>query len=372
MMEKTNKNYMDILLFFTAILLMGIGISMIYSASAHYTDSSYYVKHQSVYVLLGIITILITSRIKLSLLYEHAGKIILLTIILLFIVFLPWVNRPGLTNRWIELGLFNIQPSEIAKITVIIYLSALISKKEDKLHSLTQGFLPPLMVVGLITALIVLEPDFSTGILVIISAMILFFIGGVPVRFLALLISTLIPLFIVIILVTPFRLGRMMAWLNPEEYKDNYGYHMTKFQEAFANGGFLGVGIGNGEEKAFVPEANTDSIFAVYGEELGLLGCLVILILFMLLIYRGYAIAFRCEQTFHKLLAYGITTLLFIQMIINLAVATGIFPITGLPLPFLSYGGSSLLSLSIGIGLLLNLSRLYPPQKQRAAFAKMA
>jgi cell division protein FtsW len=263
-------------------------------------------------------------------------------------------------NRWIIVGGLSFQPSELAKLTLILYLSYILAKKFGDLDDVINSLVPPLLVVGGFTALIYFQNDFSTSLFVLLISLLLFFVAGVRLRYFVFLILTLVPLASILVLSKEHRVRRLIAFLDPNSDPVGTGYQVIAAKSALSNGNFWGAGFGEGTEKlGGLPEAHSDFIFAVFAEEAGFLGVLFIIALFLAFAVRGYAVAFRYEgeDTFAFLLAFGLTSCIVFQALVNMAVVSGMLPATGLPLPFFSHGGSSMVIALLMSGLLVNLSR---------------
>jgi len=275
------------------------------------------------------------------------------TIFLLLVVFLPGVGIKALgAKRWINLGFTVLQPAELAKLTLVIYLSAWFSSKEKgRLVSF-------LLLLGMVTGLIVLEPDLGTTLVIAATAVTMYFFSGAPIKQFVMLIPVLVLGALGLAISSPYRFRRVTTFFNPENDPLGASYHIRQATIALGSGGLFGVGIGKSRQKyEYLPEANTDSIFAIIGEEVGFIGAAGLLILFFILISRGFQIARRVEDPFGRYLALGITSWIGYQVIMNIAAMVALIPLTGVPLPLLSYGGSSLIVVLTGLGILVNISK---------------
>lgn len=350
---------LSFLLTIVTILLAIIGIFILYESSSYTAllnvgDKYYFVKNQMVWLVLGIVACLITARFNYRLLYKLALPMLLVTIALLFIVFIPGVGLElkG-SHRWIDLGFMVLQPSELLKITLAVYLAAWLSEKE-------KGRLPAfLILLGGSTALVAMEPDMGTAFVVVFTAMFLYFLSGARIR--EFLIIGLVGLIGagVLIKLEPYRMERLTAFhkFDPHKLEDT-SYHVKQVLIAVGSGGATGVGFGNSVQKyAYVPENTTDSIFAIFAEEAGFAGSVVLLTLFFAQLTLGFLIAARAPDKFSQLLAAGIITFLGTQTLINIASQLVLMPLTGVPLPFISYGGSSLIINFVAIGIMLSIAR---------------
>lgn len=349
-------------------LLMMLGLVMVYSSGAVHNPSSLLIK-QVVWVLLGLVFFLVMSRIDYRLLRRVSGPMVLLTLILLVLVLIPPFSREiNGVRRWFKIGPFSFQPSELAKLSTIFFLSNYLTKKRDQIHDsrgvnrLTWIF-TPLLLVGTEMLLIVVEPDLGASAYIGLLTFCLLFIGGVKVGHLISLILLLIPFLFVSIAGVAYRRQRILAFLDPWRDPTASGFQTIQSFIALGRGGLWGTGLGRGKQKLFfLPEPHTDFIYAVIGEELGLVGAGVVLLLFMILIWKGVTIALQMSDLFGRYMALGITLMIGLQGLIHMGVVTGLLPPKGLPLPFVSYGGSSLLVNMIGVGILLSMSRQRSPQ----------
>lgn len=362
---KLNKvdGEIDYILFYTLILLVAIGAIMIYSASSYRAanelqDSMAYLKKQLVFVGIGSVSVLFFMNWDYH--KFKNGKLIsflmVVTIILLLLVFLfPPING---AQRWIQLGPLSLQPSEMAKYVVVVYLAKSLDKKGDEIKSFWKGVFPTLLVAGVFAGLVLAEKNLSITSVIMFVAFILITISGARKRHLITLGGIGLMAGTSLILMAPYRLKRLLSFLDPWADPRGDGYQLIQSLLALGSGGFLGLGFGMSRQKAYyLPEPHNDFIFSVIGEETGFLGCIILISLFAILIWRGVIISIKCKDNFGTLLAMGITSVIAIQAIINLAVVTGTMPVTGVPLPFISYGGSSLLFNMTAMGILLNVSR---------------
>ncbi|QQG40462.1 MAG: FtsW/RodA/SpoVE family cell cycle protein [Candidatus Levyibacteriota bacterium] len=348
----------DIALLATALLLTLFGLLMIYDASSFiafrdFLDKYHYIKEQFRWATLGFLGLLVFSYIDYHKLYSLAFPGLIVALVLLLLVFVPGIGVYVLgSRRWINTGFFILQPAEFAKLALAIYLSAWFSKKE-KGRSIAF-----FMLLGLVVGLIMLEPDMGTASIVLFEALIAFFLSGGSIA-LFFLLGPVVALFgFIFIKLEPYRFERLTAFLKPIDSLSNSSYHIKQILIAFGMGGFGGVGLGNSIQKyAYLPENTTDSIFAIIAEELGFIGSFILILVYIILIWRGFLIASCARDTFGKLLAGTIISFLSIQIIINLMAQTVLIPLTGVPLPFISYGGSALVVDLCAIGILLNIAK---------------
>lgn len=337
---------------------------MIYSASyiwAEYkfNDPFKFVKHQGLFFIIGIIMMLITSKIPYKVYFEKANTLLLLSIILLILVIIPGIGtvRNG-SRSWFGIGSFGIQPSEFAKLTLIIFTSKYLTKNEKNLKYIKKGVLPILGIVIIVFGLIMLQPDFGTGMIILVSIIGLLFVSGVDFKFFIRLGLIGLIGIVLLIAIAPYRLERILSFLNPWSDPLGSGFQIIQSLYAIGPGGLFGQGFMNSRQKHFyLPEPQTDFIFSIISEEFGFLGILIVATLFTIIIFKGFKIAQNSGDKFAKFLAFGITFGLAFQAILNLMVVVGLIPVTGVTLPFLSYGGSSLLITLISMGVLLNISR---------------
>ncbi len=354
----------DYPLLITVILLATFGIVMIYSASNvwalyKFNDAFKFVKHQGLFFIIGLFLLVFISRIKYTKYYEKANVILFIVLILLVLVIIPGIGtvRNG-SRSWFGIGSFGLQPSEAAKIALIIFTSKYLVNNERNLKDIKKGLLPILGVIFLVFGLIMLQPDFGTGVIIVISTIGLLFIGGVNFKFFIRLGILGVIGVVVLILIAPYRLERILSFLNPWSDPLGSGFQIIQSLYAIGPGGLFGYGFLNSRQKHFyLPEPQTDFIFSIISEEFGFMGVLIVTSLFLVIIIRGFKIARKSDELFGKYLAFGITFQIAFQAILNLMVVVGLIPVTGVTLPFLSYGGSSLLITLCSIGILLNISR---------------
>ncbi len=348
----------DVILLVTVVFLTLFGLLMIYDASSFiafrdFADKYHYLKDQFRWVVLGFFGLFIFSLYDYHKLYQLSIPVLIAAIVLLVLVFVPGIGVNALgARRWINTGLFILQPAEFVKLALAIYLSAWFSKKEKG------RFYAFLLLLGFVLSLIMFEPDMGTASIVLFEALaVYFFSGGSIGSFLALVPLIALGGFI-LIKFEPYRLQRLTAFLNPTESLATSSYHVRQILISLGMGGITGVGIGNSLQKyAYLPENTTDSIFAIIAEEFGFIGGALLIFLFIILCWRGFLIAAKARDRFGRLLACAIISFLGIQTIINLCSQTVLLPLTGVPLPFISYGGSSLIIDLCAVGILLNISK---------------
>ena len=354
----------DFILFFTVIALLGLGVIMVYSSSAvsayvNYGDSYHFLKHQIAWATLGLLAMLFTMNIDYHVWRKLAKPVMLITVVLLVLVLIPGLGKVvNGARRWLGFGSLYLQPSEIAKLSMVLYMAARLTTNQDKITKFFKGLLPELLALLVVFGLILKEPDLGTALAISGTVFVLLFTAGAKVSQLASLGLAGVLGIIAAIIVEPYRLRRLFAFSDPWADPLNTGYHIIQSLYAIGSGGLFGVGLGRSREKfLYLPEPHTDFIFAILAEELGLIGTLTVLILFFLFAWRGLKIAISAPDIFGSLLAAGLTTMIIVQALMNIAVVTASMPVTGIPLPFISYGGSALLFTLAGVGILLNISR---------------
>ena len=354
----------DKTLFFTVIILSLFGLIMIYSSSniwAEYkfNDSFHYLKYQTVFFILGLIIMIFVSKINYPIYYKYSNKILLVSLILLILVLIPGIGsiRNG-SRSWFGIGQLGIQPSEAAKISLIIFTSKYLSLNEKYINNFLKGVIPILLIVGIFFFLIMLQPDLGTGLILVLSIISILFIAGVSMKFFITGGFLGILCVIVLIIIAPYRMDRITSFINPWKDSLGTGFQMIQSLYAIGPGGLLGLGLGNSIQKHFyLPEPQTDFIFSIISEEFGVMGAIIVVGLFSILLYRGIKISLNTKDSFSKYLSFGILFQIIFQAIMNLSVVVGLIPVTGVTLPFLSYGGSSLLVSMGSIGIILNISK---------------
>lgn len=349
----------------SVILLLCLGLITLYASSVSYAtrafdDSFYFVKRQLVSAGLGLILLVVASIINLNFVRKILPIIFFGTIILCFMTFLPFigVERNG-ARRWIKLPLLGtFQPSEIAKLTIILFLANFFDKKHDVLKE--SGFNIGQAVVGLFfTVLIVfLQDDFSTAFFIMLVGLLMFFVAGIKLGwFLGFCVFSL-PIIVLFIFTESYRVKRLIAFFNPEQYSHGVNYQINASRRAISSGGFLGEGFGSGLKRVSgIPEVQADFIFAGWSEAMGFLGVILFFVLIIYFAWRGYKIAFKCEDRFRSYVAFGIVTSIVLQTLLNCGVVCGALPATGIPLPFFSSGGSSLIITLLMCGVVINISK---------------
>lgn len=358
------KKRFDYILFGAVILISIFGIVMIYSASSiwaefKFHDAFKYVKQQSFFFIVGIVVMLISSKIDLDFIKKKANLILIGCLILLALVLIPGIGQVRNGSRsWFGFGGLGIQPSEFAKIGLIIFTAKYLQNNQKNMKDIKKGALPIFLVIGIFFLLIMLEPDFGTAFVITLTLVCLIFVSGLKISFFVKLGLLGILGVVALIIAAPYRMARIVSFLNPWSDPLGSGYQIIQSLYAIGPGGILGQGFMKSRQKHFyLPEPQTDFIFSIISEEFGFLGVIIVCSFFFLLFYRMIKIAMGSEDLFKKYLAFGLAFGIFIQAGLNLAVVVGLIPVTGVTLPFFSYGGSSLLVSMLSVGLVLNVSR---------------
>jgi cell division protein FtsW len=354
----------DIVIVAVTLVLLGMGLVMVHSASSvisaqKFHDPYFYAKRQLLWAGLGLGSMFTLANIDYHRLRRYAPHIAVLSFLFLAVVLIPGVGQiRGGSRAWLGIGTFGIQPSEFAKLGLILFLSHYLADARGRMHSLLRGFLPPLLLALIAIGLIMLEPDLGQSVVIMGTTVILLFAAGARVAHLAGLAGLGLLGFAGLVAAAPYRIKRILAFLDPWQDPLGNGYQVIQSLYALGSGGLVGLGLGNSHQKyLYLPEPQTDFVFAILGEELGFLGCAAVLSLFAVLVWRGFRTAMFAPDDFGALLATGITGMIAVQVLINVGVVTGSIPATGITLPFISFGGSSLTLMLTGVGILLNISR---------------
>lgn len=373
-----NLRKVDGFLLFIFIFLMILGILTVYTSSyfvaKRLTGNPYYFFiRQIIWTVPSLLSLIFFANYDYNNLRKLTKPMIFLTFILLILVFIPGIGKEsGGARRWINLRLFDFNPSEFAKLSIIIYLSHILTKKKGKIEDFTFGLLPPLLLVSAIFFIILMQSGFSTASILLVTAFLMFFIGGASLTHIFSIGLLSLPVLVFFIWKVSYRMARIASFLNPWADPFGKGYHLIQSIKAFANGGLFGVGFGNGVQKiSALPAPHTDFIFSVIIEEFGLIGGLIVTLIYLAIFIKGMLIAKNTQDNFGALLAFGIVTLFSLHAFLNIAITTGTIPPTGVSLPFLSYGGSSSLILSISCGILLNISKNTPIKANKKEIEKI-
>jgi cell division protein FtsW len=354
----------DYTLLAVTMTLALVGLVMVFSASAivagnRFQDPGFFLKRQVAWLAFGLLLMHLTSRIDYPLWKKLSIPMLFGMLLLLVMVLVPGLGVAAKgARRWLRVGPISMQPAEMVKLVTVIYIAAYLTKKGDKITSFREGLLPALIVLGLLSGLVLLEPDLGTVVVLGLVTVGMCFLAGARVAHLLTLGLCAIPVVLVLVLGSSYRRQRLMTFLAPWKDAGDAGFQITQSFLAFGSGGPFGVGLGGGKQKLyFLPEAHTDFVLALVGEELGLVGTVTVILLFAVFVWRGFQIATRARVPFGRYLGMGITLLIGGQALVNAAVVTGLLPTKGLTLPFVSYGGSSLVVSLIGVGVLLSISR---------------
>ncbi len=357
------KQETDRTILILAVALTCLGVVMVYSSSAimaadRFNDGFYFLKKQLVYMAAGFAVMALVSRFP----YQKWRKLtvfcLLSSLVLLLLLFVPGLGvRVGGAMRWLRFPGLTVQPAELVKLAMVLYLAHSLTRKKEKVRSLTKGYLPYMVVLGVLLLILLKQPDLGSAIIIAGVALGMLMVAGVRWTYLLATITAALPMLYFLIMSEEYRRRRILAFLNPWDDPFDTGFQIIQSLVAFGNGGIFGQGLGIGEQKLFyLPEAHTDFIFSVIGEEFGLIGVLTIAALFLMLVLCGIRVALQCQDSFGRLLAFGLSLLIGLEAFVNMAVCMGLLPTKGLALPFLSYGGTSLLVCLLATGVLLNIS----------------
>ena len=350
---------------FTIIaVLVGIGIVMIYSASAIYAysnmhDSLYYIKRHLIYLVIGLVMMFVAMSVDLKHAKAWAKPIMLISTSLLILVLIPHIGKEiSGAKRWFKFGPVNFQPSELAKIALLVYMADFINRKKELVKSFAHGYMPAMMVLGSTVGLILLEPDLGTAVTISVVSIMMLYVSGLKPSYVVGSILASLPVLYILLFKVAFRRKRLMIFLNPWADKRGTGFQIIQSFIALGSGGIFGVGLGQSRQKLFyLPASHTDFIFSIIGEELGFLGTASIVVLFILFVWEGMKVVMRSSGMFEKMLSFGIVSMIALEAIINIGVTAGALPTKGLPLPFISYGGSGLIFHLMAVGFLLNVAK---------------
>lgn len=345
-------------------VLVSVGVVMIYSASAIYAhgsmgDSMYFLKRHLLYLLIGVILMLVAMSVDMNRLRQWSKPLLAVALMLLVLVLIPHIGREASgARRWFRVGPVNFQPSELAKVAIMIYMADLIARKKNLMKSFVHGYMPAVIALGAAVGLVLLEPDLGTAVTISLVSFIMMYVSGVRVSYIWASFLASLPVLYVLLFRVPYRRKRMMIFLNPWADKRGTGFQIIQSFIALGSGGILGVGLGQSRQKLFyLPASHTDFIFSIIGEELGFLGTASIVILFALFVWEGMKVVFKAPGMFERMLSLAVVSLIAIEAIINIGVTAGALPTKGLPLPFISYGGSGLIFHLAAVGLLLNIAK---------------
>ena len=363
MKNSSREKKPDLILLLATLLLVTVGTVMIYSSSSilateRFQDGQFFLKKQLFFLFLGLLVMILMIRIPYYQLRKLAWPGIAASAIFLCAIWIPHLGiRAGGATRWLNLGVFSFQVSELVKVALILFLAHFLTQRVNHIREIRQGLFIPLAVTGVLVGLILLQPDFGTTVIIAVIALMMLYLAGGRILHLAGLVALFIPVALWLLLHKSYRLARLTAFLDPWKDPRHSGFQIIQSLISFGSGGPFGVGIGDGMQKLFyLPEPHTDFILAVIAEESGLIGVGLILFLYFILILRGFRISLKAPDLFANLLAAGLTMMLALEAFINMAGVMGLIPLKGLTLPFLSYGGTSLIMSLVAVGILLNIS----------------
>lgn len=360
--RKSKMGEIDYGIFYTVALLLTIGVVMVYSASSYYAmfmykDSMFFLKKELMAGVVGVIAMAVAMSVDYHKIKKYTAIIMIATIPILLAVFLfPGTNG---AQRWINLGPLSFQPSELAKYVVVLFLARSLEVKGEGVKDFKTGIVPYLATSGFYAAIVLAEKNLSiASVIMIVTFLVLFAAGGRIKHLFGIVAPALVAAAVAFTVLEPYRMKRLMSFTNPWKDPIGDGYQLIQSFYALGAGGVTGLGLGQSRQKTlYMPEPHNDFIFSIIGEELGLIGCICIILLFVIFVWRGISVAMKARDTYGTLLAIGITGVVAVQSLINIAVVTGSMPVTGVPLPFISYGGTSLVINMTAIGILLNISR---------------
>jgi cell division protein FtsW len=353
----------DFILLIVTLALVGVGIVMVYSTSAimageRFQDPYYFLKKQAVFAGIGFILMIFTLFVPYTILKRLAYPILIVSVLLLVAVLIPGIGyRAGGAMRWLKVQSLSFQPSEFAKLGLVIFLAYFLTKKDEKIRSFSFGFLPTVLLSGLVVVLVAKEPDLGAALFLSAMVFLLLFVSGARVIYMAGALLLTIPVVYYLLMNVGYRYKRLMSFIRPWNDPTGTSFQIIQSFLSFGSGGLFGLGLGEGRQKLFfLPAPHTDFIFSVIGEELGLVGAMVVVLLFFVFTVRGIQIGLSLDDRFGAYLALGVTLMISLQAVINMAVVLGLFPTKGLTLPFISYGGTSLITNLVGVGIILHLS----------------
>lgn len=347
-----------------AVFLTAVGVMMVYSTSSVYSlemygNANYFLIRHAVYLAIGLVSMIVLMRVDYRLLRKFVYPAYLLGLVLLVAALVPGIGKEvGGARRWINLGPLSFQPSEFCKYILVLYLAHSLTKKRDKLDNFIVGFASHILIAGVFVLLVLLEPDFGTATIMLVTLFGMLFVGEVKMKYL-IPVGVVSAIFLCLAVLTKgYRMNRVMSFLDPWQDPLGSGYQAIQSFIAFALGGVYGTGLGDSSQKLFfLPQAHTDFIFSIIGEELGFIGIVLVLIGFGVLLVRSLRVSLRAPDLFGCYLVFGCVLLIALQAGINMAVAVGLFPTKGLTLPFISYGGTSLIATLSAVGVILNVSK---------------
>jgi cell division protein FtsW len=366
LVQKSGVGAVDTVLAAAVVSLIGFGVVMVYSASAfeaavRFGDAQHYLIRQAIYAAGALVVMWLASRFDYRRIRPLTYPLLLVVIVMLAATIAGFGHRAGNAYRWLSVGPIHIQPSEAAKVVLVLWLAYSLSKKKaEQVKTFWVGFVPHMMMVGVLMLLCLKQPDFGSAVVLLALTLALLFIAGVRWPHIAVSMFTFAAAGAALIRFSEYRYGRFLSWLNMAEHRQGLAYQPFQSVMSFGSGGITGLGLGKGLQVLYLPEAHTDFIAAIVGEELGFLGVVGLMGLYAIIIARGIKIALEAQDDYGSYIAFGLSALLALQVLLNLSVAMALLPTKGLTLPFVSYGGSSLLVSAGAIGILLNISRRRP------------
>ena len=361
--ERVDRKQNDLIILIFIFLLVSIGVIMMFSASYNYGlqrfgNAGYFISQQLIALAIGAALFVIAVKVPLELVRKMIPMLLFVSLLLILLTLIPGVSREVMgARRWLFLGSFSFQPSELVKFSLILYLANILSKKSDRIHDFINSVLPPLLVVGIFGTLVYLQNDFSSALFIFVVCFFIFFIAGVRMLYFFGIGVTMVPVTLILLFSEEYRANRFMVFFGWKSDPSGIEYQITKSLQSLSNGGFWGRGLGSGVAKiGRLPEVQSDFVFASFAEEAGFLGVIFVLALFLGFGIRGIMLALKQKDKFKALLAFGLTVSILYQALINMAVVSNLLPTTGIPLPFFSHGGSSLMMILVMCGLLINIS----------------
>ncbi len=369
----------DLVLLGAVLALSGLGLVMVYSASAMVAFSRYgsdmvLARRQAAYLAIGLVAMWLGTRVRLEFYEKNVYRLLLGALVLLMLVLVPGLGvKVGGARRWFRLGGLSFQPSELAKFALLVYLSSSAARKADRLTQFSVGFLPHLLVASVMVVLVLAQPDLGTAVLLMGTTLVLLFVAGTRLVYIVTAVLVAAPFAWYAVVGTSWRMRRLLAFFEPEAFRTGAGYQVYESMVTLGSGGVTGLGLGQGKQKLFfLPEGHTDFILPVIGQELGLLGVAIVVGLLGVILWRGVRAALRADRLFASYLAFGITTLFVFQALVNMGVVMGLLPTKGLTLPFVSYGGSSLVTALFCVGVLLRISAESRPEPAAPRVGELA
>jgi cell division protein FtsW len=367
LIQQQSQGY-DPLLLSAALLLALAGVVMVYSASSTVSDrnfgtSLFYLRTHLAHLGIGLAAMAVAMRVPVAFWRRGLPWAMLACFLMLILVLIPGIGyQVGGARRWLRLGMVGVQPTELLKLVLVAFVASYLDRKQDRVTEFLRGVAPGLAVMGVFLMLVLLQPDFGSVVLIALTLLMMIFVGGAKPGHILGSLAGFTAIGAWLVASQTYRMKRFLAFLNPWEDRLDSGFQIIQSYLAFGNGGITGVGLGASRQKMFfLPDAHTDFIFSILAEELGLVGVLAVMALFAVLLWRGYRTSLRADEDFERYLAYGITSLLGLQVLLNLAVVMGMIPTKGLPLPFISAGGSSIVMTLFMVGILLRIGRRPTP-----------